>query len=129
MNEYLKEIAVLCGINSTLNTHKARRTFASTITLNNGVPIHVVKEMLGHHSVKQTEDYAITEQQTIAREMKELENRLSKHKEKIPFDFLDKIEKLEIEFNLLKKNIEVKSTFNTKYREFERMLEDLKESL
>ena len=128
MNEYLKEIAVLCGINSTLNTHKARRTFASTITLNNGVPIHVVKEMLGHHSVKQTEDYAITEQQTIAREMKELENRLSKHKEKIPFDFLDRIEKLEIEFNLLKKNIESKSSFNTKCREFEKMLEDLKES-
>ncbi|WP_261511527.1 site-specific integrase [Chryseobacterium paludis] len=77
MNEYLKEIATLCGINTSLNTHKARRTFASTITLNNGVPINVVKEMLGHHSVKQTEDYAITEQETISREMIELNERLS----------------------------------------------------
>ncbi|MDQ1803048.1 site-specific integrase [Chryseobacterium sp. CKR4-1] len=77
MNEYLKEIATLCGINTSLNTHKARRTFASTITLNNGVPINVVKEMLGHHSVKQTEDYAITEQETISREMIELKERLS----------------------------------------------------
>ena len=34
-------------------------------------------------------------------------------------------EKLEIEFNLLKKNIESKSSFNTKCREFEKMLEDL----
>lgn len=53
MNEYLKEIADLCKLDCTLNTHKARRTFGSTVTLNNSVPIHVVKEMLGHHSVKQ----------------------------------------------------------------------------
>ncbi|PZU02085.1 MAG: recombinase, partial [Chryseobacterium sp.] len=76
MNEYLKEIAELCGIFETLNTHKARRTFASTITLNNGVSIHVVKEMLGHYSVKQTEEYAITEHEAISREMKKLESTL-----------------------------------------------------
>jgi integrase len=38
MNAYLKEIADLCGIESVLNTHKARRTFGSTVTLNNDVP-------------------------------------------------------------------------------------------
>lgn len=59
----------MCRVSETLNTHKARRTFASTITLNNGVSIHVVKEMLGHYSVKQTEEYAITEQEAIRREM------------------------------------------------------------
>jgi len=53
MNAYLKEIADLCGFQFTLNTHKARRIFGSTVTLNNNVPIHVVKEMLGHSSVKQ----------------------------------------------------------------------------
>ncbi|RYY36962.1 MAG: site-specific integrase [Sphingobacteriaceae bacterium] len=77
MNAYLKEIADLCGIESTLNTHKARRTFGSTVTLNNDVPIHVVKELLGHQSVKQTEEYAITEQQSVGREMKQLQLRLS----------------------------------------------------
>lgn len=77
MNEYLKEIATLCEINGTLSTHKARRTFASTVTLNNGVSIHVVKEMLGHYSVKQTEEYAITEQATISREMEILKGKLS----------------------------------------------------
>jgi guanylate kinase len=48
------------------------------VTLNNDVPIHIVKEMLGHQSVKQTEEYAITEQQIIGRQMKELRNRLLK---------------------------------------------------
>ncbi|ATL75934.1 recombinase [Chryseobacterium piperi] len=76
MNEYLKEIAILCKISGTLNTHRFRRTFASTVTLSNGVPIHVVKEMLGHHSVTQTEDYAITEQETISKEMIGLGERL-----------------------------------------------------
>ncbi|MEZ7516672.1 site-specific integrase [Flavobacterium frigidarium] len=69
MNEYLKEIANLCNFQFTLNTHMARRTFASTVTLKNNVPIHIVKEMLGHQSVKQTEAYAITEQITIGYEM------------------------------------------------------------
>lgn len=76
MNEYLKEIATLCGITSSLNTHKARRTFGSTVTLNNGVPINVVKEMLGHQSVKQTEEYALTEQYTVSNEMKLLQRKL-----------------------------------------------------
>ncbi|MXN91747.1 tyrosine-type recombinase/integrase [Flavobacterium sp. Sd200] len=77
MNEYLKEIAALCGITCNLNTHKARRTFGSTVTLANGVPIHVVKEMLGHSSVKQTEEYAITEQMAIGREMDVLEKKFT----------------------------------------------------
>ncbi|MBO9676391.1 MAG: site-specific integrase [Sphingobacteriaceae bacterium] len=76
MNEYLKEIAELCGIKSVLSTHVARRTFASTVTLNNGVPIHVVKEMLGHSTVRQTEDYALTEQDTISKEMAGLTERM-----------------------------------------------------
>ncbi|HAK27852.1 MAG TPA: recombinase, partial [Sphingobacterium sp.] len=87
MNAYLKEIGDLCGISSTLNTHKARRTFGSTVTLNNDVPINVVKEMLGHRSIKQTEEYAMTEQRTIGREMSELKNKLaSQHKDKAEDD-------------------------------------------
>ncbi|KPH13305.1 site-specific integrase [Chryseobacterium sp. ERMR1:04] len=76
MNAYLSEVAELSKVYSTLNTHKARRTFASTITLNNGVSLHVVKEMLGHHSIKQTEEYAITEQESINKEMTQLRERL-----------------------------------------------------
>jgi integrase len=53
-NTYLKEIADLYELYIILNTHKARRAFGSTVTINNDVPIHVVKEMLGHSSVKRT---------------------------------------------------------------------------
>ncbi len=75
-NEYLKEIATLCNFNFTLETHKARRTFASTVTLKNGVPMNVVKEMLGHASISQTEEYAITEEVSIGLEMKQLSEKL-----------------------------------------------------
>lgn len=105
MNGYLKEIADLSGIESTLNTHKARRTFGSTVTLNNNVPIHVVKEMLGHSSVKQTEEYALTEQQAIGKEMRVLRDKF-KGKEPLPADFsLDIITRLENEIMELKKRL------------------------
>ncbi len=39
MNAYLKEIADICGINKELTFHIARHTFATTVTLSNGVPI------------------------------------------------------------------------------------------
>jgi len=58
MNGYLKEIAAMCGINKILTSHIARHTFATTITLSNGVPIETVSKMLGHSSIKQTQHYA-----------------------------------------------------------------------
>ena len=102
MNAYLKEIADLCGFDSELNTHKARRTFGSTVTLNNDIPIHVVKEMLGHQSIRQTESYAITAEQTIGREMKELGNKLGGGKTSIPGEGMEIISKLERELRELK---------------------------
>jgi integrase len=99
MNEYLKEVAELSEIHCTLNTHKARRTFASTVTLNNGVPIHVVKELLGHSSVKQTEEYAITEHDAISKEMTGLTKRMY-DENKDSFTFL--LEQLGKELEALK---------------------------
>jgi len=105
MNEYLKEIADLCGITTALNTHKARRTFASTITLNNDVPIHVVKEMLGHQSVSQTEQYAMTEQLSIGREMQGLKHRLA-DKEGVSGEVtLQTIEQMEKDLIQMKKRL------------------------
>jgi integrase len=103
MNAYLKEIADLCGFDCELNTHKARRTFGSTVTLNNDVPIHVIKEMLGHQSIRQTESYAITAEQTIGREMKELGSKLDGTKTSIPVEALEIMSKLERELRELKK--------------------------
>jgi len=102
MNEYLKEIADLCGITSILNTHKARRTFGSTVTLNNNVPIHVVKKMLGHQSVSQTEEYALTEQIAIGREMQGLKQRLADKEEVTGELTLQTIERMEKELNEMK---------------------------
>ena len=45
---YLKELADVCGISKKLTFHIARHTFATTVTLGNGVPIESVSKMLGH---------------------------------------------------------------------------------
>lgn len=58
MNNYLKEIAVLCGIDKVLTSHVARHTFATTVTLQNGVPIESVSKMLGHTNIRTTQIYA-----------------------------------------------------------------------
>lgn len=117
MNAYLKEIADLCGIQSTLNTHKARRTFGSTVTLNNDVPIHIVKEMLGHQSVKQTEEYALTEQKSIGREMKQLQERLGSTKTNyLPDDTLAIISKMEEEIRGLKAKLNSAGEENPKVK-------------
>jgi integrase len=115
MNSYLKEIATLCLIDDNLTTHKARRTFASTVTLKNGVPIHIVKEMMGHQSVKQTEEYAITEQESISSEMLKLKDKLQQSvagEELDTFEYLKnlekKIEKLTKKKKNNKKNIALK---------------------
>ena len=110
MNEYLKEIAILCGFPFTLNTHMARRTFGSTVTLNNNVPINVVKELLGHASVKQTEAYAITEQATIGREMSLLNKKLNKTTPKISKSDLAVLSRLEKEIEAIKKKYNVTSS-------------------
>lgn len=110
MNEYLKEIAALCGFPFTLNTHMARRTFGSTVTLNNNVPINVVKEMLGHSSVKQTESYAITEQATIGREMTLLNKRLHLEKTEMSQEDLTALIRLENELELIKEKYKIPSS-------------------
>jgi len=107
MNEYLKEVANLCGFPFTLNTHMARRTFGSTVTLNNNVPINVVKELLGHSSVKQTEAYAITEQATIGREMSILNKKLNKKKPQMSESDISVLKRLEKEIETIKKKYDI----------------------
>ena len=58
MNSYLKEIADLCGIEKKLTWYVARHTFATTVTLGNGVKIENVSSMMGHTNIKQTQHYA-----------------------------------------------------------------------
>jgi integrase len=58
MNTYLKEIADACKITKKMTFHTARHTFATTVTLTNGVPIETVSKMLGHRNLKTTQHYA-----------------------------------------------------------------------
>jgi len=58
MNEYLKEIEDCCEIGKKLTSHIARHTFATTVTLLNGVPIESVSQMLGHTNIRTTQHYA-----------------------------------------------------------------------
>jgi len=57
-NVYLKELADLCEIDKNLTSHVARHTFATTITLAEGVNIELISKMLGHSSIKTTQIYA-----------------------------------------------------------------------
>lgn len=57
VNAYLKELADICGIQTQITFHIARHTFASTVTLENGVPLDSVSKMLGHRSIKTTQKY------------------------------------------------------------------------
>jgi site-specific recombinase XerD len=58
MNKYLKEIAVMCRINKKITWYTARHTFATTVTLGNGVRIENVSSMMGHTNILQTQHYA-----------------------------------------------------------------------
>ena len=77
MNAYLKEIADLCGINKVLTFHIARHTFATTVTLSNGVPIESVSKMLGHKNIKITQHYAKILDRKVSDDMKLLKQKLN----------------------------------------------------
>ena len=75
MNKALKEIAHLCNFNKKLTFHSARHTFATTVTLTNGVPIETVSKMLGHNNIKTTQLYARVIDSKISSDMLILRNK------------------------------------------------------
>ncbi len=76
MNAYIKEIADLCDINKNLTFHLARHTFATTVTLSNGVPIESVSKMLGHKNLQTTQHYAKILDRKVSDDMAALRERL-----------------------------------------------------
>jgi site-specific recombinase XerD len=81
LNSYLKEIADICGIKKNLTFHLARHTFATSVTLSNGVPIETVSKMLGHTSIRTTQIYAKVVEHKVSFDMELLKNRLESEKE------------------------------------------------
>jgi len=75
MNAYLKEIADIIGLKKNLTWYVARHTFASTVTLGNGIKIENVSAMLGHTTIKQTQHYAKVLDNNVLEDMKKLKEK------------------------------------------------------
>ena len=80
LNAYLKEIADLCEIKKTITFHLARHTFATTITLSNGVPLATVSKLLGHAKITSTQIYAKVIETKVSDDMKNLRKHLENKK-------------------------------------------------
>jgi site-specific recombinase XerD len=78
MNDYLKEIASICKINKNMTFHLARHTFATSITLNNGIPLETVSKMLGHTKLSTTQIYVHVLERKISDDMQMLRNKFNK---------------------------------------------------
>jgi integrase len=79
-NAYLKEIGDIAGIpkSKPLVTHLARKTFATTVALTNGMNIGVLSKILGHNSIKVTLDsYGAIIDELMLRGVKELKEKLT----------------------------------------------------
>ena len=76
MNSYLKEIGDICGIQKEITFHMARHTFATSVTLSNGVPIESVSKMLGHKSLRTTQHYAKIVDKRVSDDMAILKQKL-----------------------------------------------------
>ena len=72
INKYLKDIAILCGINKRICFHTSRHTFASTVTLANNISLEVVSKMLGHTNTRMTAHYAKLINKCIGEQMDKL---------------------------------------------------------
>ncbi len=72
LNSYLKEVADLSGVTKNLTFHMARHTFATTVTLSNGVPIETVSKLLGHTKIATTQIYAKVIEKKVSEDMQKL---------------------------------------------------------
>ena len=79
LNVYLKEITARLGIKKNITFHSARHTFATTVTLSNGVPIETVSKLLGHSKLSTTQVYARVLEEKVSVDMKTLRNKLNNH--------------------------------------------------
>ena len=82
-NIYLKEVADHCGLDLNLTFHMARHTFATTITLSNGLPIETVSKLLGHTKIATTQIYAKVVEEKISNDVNNLRSKMNEPKLKI----------------------------------------------
>lgn len=75
-NGNLKKITKICGIERNITFHMARHSYASLITLSQGVPLETVSRMLGHRDLRATRIYAEVSNDKINTDMRKLEKRI-----------------------------------------------------
>lgn len=83
INTYIKDIALKLKIPKSLSFHSARHTFATTVTLSNGVPIETVSKLLGHSKLSTTQIYARVLESKISNDVKQLKSKLKKENIKL----------------------------------------------
>ena len=66
-----------CGIKKNLTFHMARHTFATTVTLSNGMPIETVSKLLGHSKIATTQIYAKVIERKVSDDMQQLRIRFN----------------------------------------------------
>jgi len=76
VNRYLKIIAKEAKINKPITFHLARHTFATTVTLENGVPMESVSHMLGHASIRTTQIYSKVKKKKVFNDMDNLRQKM-----------------------------------------------------
>ncbi|WP_245693458.1 site-specific integrase [Salinimicrobium catena] len=80
-NAYLKEIQAQAKINKKLTFHLARHTFATTITLSNGVPLETISKLLGHSELRTTQIYAKVVEKKVSEDMMKLRQKIDREPE------------------------------------------------
>ena len=78
VNRCLKIIGEVCGITKYMSFHLARHTFATAVTLKNGVPIETVSKMLGHKKISTTQIYAEVDEEKLNTDMASVERMFSR---------------------------------------------------
>ena len=76
-NIYLKRIAEICQIKRRVTFHQARHTYASVITLSQGVPLDTVRELMGHRDWRATRIYAHLTYDKVNEDMGRLQKRIT----------------------------------------------------
>ena len=77
VNRYLKLIASKAKVLKPMTFHLARHTFATTVTLENNVPMETVSHMLGHASVRTTQIYSKVKKKKVFKDMTDLKAKLT----------------------------------------------------
>jgi site-specific recombinase XerD len=77
VNRGLKLIGEICEIKRCMTFHIARHTFATTVTLHNGVPIETISKLLSHSKLSTTMIYAHVMQSKVGMDMSLLQNKLN----------------------------------------------------